>query len=61
VYNLGGRKIAFQNARPMGCLPMSRADTAPKGGGCIGVLLAMAGRHNRALSVALNKLEKELP
>ncbi|XP_054780204.1 GDSL esterase/lipase 1-like [Prosopis cineraria] len=61
VYRLGGRKIAFQNVGPLGCTPSNRATTTNPSGRCVEFLLAMARRHNRALSVALHKLQSTLP
>ncbi|KAI9119706.1 hypothetical protein K1719_009095 [Acacia pycnantha] len=61
VYRIGGRKIAFQSVGPLGCTPSNRTTTTNPSGGCVEFLLAMARRHNRALSVALHKLEKTLP
>ncbi|KAI9119735.1 hypothetical protein K1719_009124 [Acacia pycnantha] len=61
VYRLGGRKIAFQNVGALGCTPSNRATTTNPSGRCVEFLLAMARRHNRALSVALHKLERRLP
>ncbi|KAI9119698.1 hypothetical protein K1719_009087 [Acacia pycnantha] len=61
VYRLGGRKIAFQSVGPLGSTPSNRTTTTNPSGGCVEFLLAMARRHNRALSVALHKLEKTLP
>lgn len=61
VYRLGGRKIAFQNVGALGCTPSNRATTTNPSGRCVEFLLAMARRHNRALSSALAKLEKTLP
>ncbi|XP_020228086.1 GDSL esterase/lipase 1 [Cajanus cajan] len=61
VYILGGRKIAFQNVGPLGCVPSVRARNAQVGGGCDEVASAMARQHNRFLSVALKKLNSTLP
>ncbi|TKY64214.1 GDSL esterase/lipase 1 [Spatholobus suberectus] len=57
VYTLGGRKIAFQNAGPLGCTPVDRIDY----NNCDQDLLSLARLHNVALSAALEGLEKELP
>ncbi|XP_027337341.1 GDSL esterase/lipase 1-like [Abrus precatorius] len=61
VYILGGRKIAFQNVGPLGCVPIARERNPQVGGSCDEVASAMARQHNKALSVALKKLESTLP
>ncbi|KAL2336364.1 hypothetical protein Fmac_010810 [Flemingia macrophylla] len=61
VHILGGRKIAFQNVGPLGCVPSNRARNAQVGGGCNEVASAMARQHNRVLSAALKKLHSTLP
>uniref|UniRef100_A0A5B6Z2C5 Putative GDSL esterase/lipase 1-like n=1 Tax=Davidia involucrata TaxID=16924 RepID=A0A5B6Z2C5_DAVIN len=61
IYRIGGRKIAFQNAGPLGCIPGAKAMDPSVGGGCAELPLALARRHNRLLSNALKKLEAELP
>ncbi|KAA8541592.1 hypothetical protein F0562_022744 [Nyssa sinensis] len=61
IYRIGGRKIAFQNAGPLGCTPGTKAMDPSVGGGCAELPMALARRHNRLLSNALQKLETELP
>ncbi|KAJ7951447.1 GDSL esterase/lipase 1-like [Quillaja saponaria] len=56
VYNLGDRKLAFQNAGPLGCVPMSRALSS----GCTKELFAMARKHNQVLCIVLQQLESKL-
>ncbi|XP_020227617.1 GDSL esterase/lipase 1 [Cajanus cajan] len=56
VYSLGGRKIAFQSAGPLGCAPHKRIDYD----NCDENLSSLARQHNIALSAALEELEKEL-
>ncbi|XP_062008806.1 GDSL esterase/lipase 1-like [Rosa rugosa] len=60
IYNLGGRKIAFQNVGALGCTPGSRARN-PELGKCYEESLTLARLHNRALFIAFKKLEKSLP
>ena len=59
IYGLGGRKIAFQNAGLLGCLPSSRSGT--KNGACAEKPSALARLHNMALAKALKELESSLP
>ncbi|XP_056169833.1 uncharacterized protein LOC115685670 [Syzygium oleosum] len=59
IYGLGGRKIAFQNAGPLGCLPAVRARS--NGTGCAEELQAHARLHNRELAITLRKLKTQLP
>nr|XP_023893388.1 GDSL esterase/lipase 1-like [Quercus suber]POE59786.1 gdsl esterase/lipase 1 [Quercus suber] len=61
LYGLGGRKIAFQNAGPLGCLPAVKAMNPQLGGKCAEEPSALARLHNRALANALKKLESKLP
>ncbi|KAM5579511.1 hypothetical protein ABKV19_009339 [Rosa sericea] len=48
IYNLGGRKFAFQNVGSLGCLPAIR-QTFGVTEGCIEGLLSLANLHNTAL------------
>ncbi|XP_050383854.1 GDSL esterase/lipase 1-like isoform X3 [Argentina anserina] len=61
VYDLGGRKIAFQNVAPLGCIPTVKSGNPEVGSKCLEEPLKLARLHNRALSVALKKLESHLP
>ncbi|GKV09740.1 hypothetical protein SLEP1_g21196 [Rubroshorea leprosula] len=61
IYGMGGRKIAFQNAGPLGCLPSMREMNPNLGGECAEELSKLAGLHNRYLASVLKKLESELP
>ncbi|KAL0009719.1 hypothetical protein SO802_004827 [Lithocarpus litseifolius] len=60
IYDLGGRKIAFQNAGPLGCLPVMKARSPQLGSGCAEEPSALARLHNRALANVLKKLESKL-
>lgn len=53
---MGGRKFAFQNVGPLGCLPMIKQMYPQLNGGCNNDLLIVARMHNRALSNVLKKL-----
>lgn len=60
IYNTGGRKFAFQNVGPLGCLPMIKAVYPELNGSCVKNFLTHANLHNKALSIALKKLERQL-
>lgn len=53
------KKIAFKNARPLGCVPKARM-TTKMGGSCDKVVSTMAREQYKALYVALKKLESTL-
>ncbi|WCJ39342.1 GDSL lipase [Euphorbia peplus] len=61
LYNLGARKIAFQNAGPLGCVPVMESMNPELGSKCLEQPLALAKLHNEYLSISLAKLETELP
>ncbi|KAF8012821.1 hypothetical protein BT93_I0857 [Corymbia citriodora subsp. variegata] len=54
VYALGGRKFAFQNVGPIGCMPATRESSGMDG--CLDGLSELARMHNIALSKLLRKL-----
>ena len=59
---MGGRKIAFQNAGPLGCLPSAKQSYDIKfGSGCVEGLQSLARQHNKALAGVLRDLESQLP
>jgi phospholipase/lecithinase/hemolysin len=58
IYKLGGRKFAFMNLGPIGCLPEFRRLTAT--GGCLRPLSRIAKRHNKALAKSLDTIDKQL-
>lgn len=60
IYVLGGRKIAFQNAGPLGCTPTMKIDPT-LGDSCAQEPCTLAQMHNAALSATLKKLSKRLP
>ncbi|TXG68204.1 hypothetical protein EZV62_003139 [Acer yangbiense] len=61
IYDLGGRKIAIQNAGPLGCLPAMKTFDSKLGSACAEEPSSLARLHNRYLSIVLNKLESHLP
>lgn len=61
LYSLGARKIAFQNAGPLGCLPIMKTMNPELGSNCAEEPLALARLHNDYLSITLKKLESQLP
>ncbi|XP_037497502.1 GDSL esterase/lipase 4 isoform X1 [Jatropha curcas] len=61
LYSLGARKIAFQNAGPLGCLPVMKTMNPELGSDCAEEPLALARLHNDYLSTALKNLMSQLP
>ncbi|CAN6573657.1 unnamed protein product [Malus baccata var. baccata] len=61
LYNLGGRKIAFQNVGPLGCRPADKQGYPQADGGCVEGLSALARLHNKALANILKNLESQKP
>ncbi|KAL6137372.1 hypothetical protein ACLB2K_062664 [Fragaria x ananassa] len=62
IYDLGGRKIAFQNAGPLGCLPYAKQEYDTQlVVGCVEGLQSLARQHNKALASVLKELESQLP
>ncbi|KAI3414555.1 Lipase_GDSL domain-containing protein [Psidium guajava] len=59
VYAHGGRKFAFQNVGPIGCMPATRASSGSEG--CSHDLTVIAKMHNIALSRLLKRIEQGLP
>ncbi|XP_044467582.1 GDSL esterase/lipase 1-like isoform X4 [Mangifera indica] len=60
IYKVGGRRFAFQNIGPLGCLPEVRQDYNLSGIQCLEETLALATLHNNALSNVCRKLESQL-
>ncbi|KAJ0007970.1 hypothetical protein Pint_29322 [Pistacia integerrima] len=61
IYHMGGRKIAFQNAGKLGCLPMMKSLDPTLGSACSEAPSSLARLHNRYLAVVLKKLSTQLP
>lgn len=59
IYKTGGRKFAFLNVPPLGCMPMARISSID--GDCIKEPLSYAILHNKALSYVLKELQIKLP
>ncbi|GLT60005.1 hypothetical protein SLA2020_327950 [Shorea laevis] len=59
IYKVGGRKFAFQNVAPIGCVPGSKQSYNTTG--CVGSLQTLATMHNSALNFAAEYLASELP
>ncbi|KAF2300906.1 hypothetical protein GH714_018158 [Hevea brasiliensis] len=61
LYEIGLRKIAIQNVGPLGCYPTIKAMRPELNGSCVKSFSKHANQHNKALSVALKKLQSRLP
>ncbi|KMT04753.1 hypothetical protein BVRB_7g169330 isoform A [Beta vulgaris subsp. vulgaris] len=60
IYKTGGRKFAFLNVPPVGCMPIARISST--NGDCIKEpLLSYPKQHNIALVSILNELKMKLP
>ncbi|KDP36046.1 hypothetical protein JCGZ_10012 [Jatropha curcas] len=60
IHEAGGRKFAFQNVAPIGCLPMMKQTFNCTPDQCAQGPLQLARQHNLALSKALDKLQRNL-
>ncbi|XP_031393479.1 GDSL lipase-like [Punica granatum] len=60
MYELGARKIAFQNVGPMGCLPECKTQFPKFNGSCIPDLLSMPTLSNKELNKTLTDLAERL-
>ncbi|KAJ0006873.1 hypothetical protein Pint_29399 [Pistacia integerrima] len=61
IHNIGGRKIAFQNARPLGCLLGMKSFDPKLGSACSEEPSSLARLHNRYPAVVFKKLSTQLP
>ncbi|KAJ9190450.1 hypothetical protein P3X46_001652 [Hevea brasiliensis] len=64
IYAIGGRKFAFQNVGPIGCMPVVRQILlleSVSSDECYEDLLNLATLHNDALAKAIKELETQLP
>ncbi|KAJ0007564.1 hypothetical protein Pint_29387 [Pistacia integerrima] len=61
IYNIGGRKIAFQNAGPLGCLLGMKAFDPKLGSACSEEPSSLARLHNRYLAIVLKKPSTQFP
>ncbi|XP_018839182.2 GDSL esterase/lipase 1-like [Juglans regia] len=60
IHKKGGRKFAFLNVEPVGCVPLAKAIKPEIGGACMEELTALVKLHNKALSHVLQILETQL-
>ncbi|WCJ39253.1 GDSL lipase [Euphorbia peplus] len=59
IYEMGGRKFAFQNVGPMGCLPTIRINYGLNHE-CLQELMELPRLHNKLLLETIKELETEL-
>ncbi|EOA30689.1 hypothetical protein CARUB_v10013827mg [Capsella rubella] len=59
VHEAGGRKFAFQNLPPLGCLPMVKQETGNEKD-CVKLPSEMAALHNNNLLKLIEKLAQDL-
>ncbi|KAJ0007981.1 hypothetical protein Pint_29429 [Pistacia integerrima] len=60
IYKKGGRKFAFANLLPLGCLPGVKILVPGNSGSCLEAASEMARLHNKELHKALQELERQL-
>ncbi|XP_044496815.1 GDSL esterase/lipase 1-like [Mangifera indica] len=60
IYMQGGRKFAFVNMLPLGCLPGVKILVPGNSGSCLEAALEMARLHNKELHKALKDLKSQL-
>lgn len=60
MYNQGGRKFGLLNLSPLGCLPFVKVLVNGSEGSCREEVSTLVKLHNTALSMELQKLEKQL-
>ncbi|KAF7843663.1 GDSL esterase/lipase 5 [Senna tora] len=60
IHKQGGRKFGLLKLAPLGCVPASKVLVNGSEGSCLEDLSSLARMHNIALSVQLQKLEKQL-
>lgn len=60
IYNQGGRKFAFQNLGPLGCMPSMKYMLGYKGT-CAPEPQELAKMHNNAFGALLKRLQSQLP
>ncbi|KAK1575428.1 hypothetical protein Q3G72_005428 [Acer saccharum] len=61
IYAIGGRKFAFQNVGPLGCMPATRQTTREFNVDCVERYMRHATLHNKFLSISLKEMEGHLP
>ncbi|KAF7843660.1 GDSL esterase/lipase 5 [Senna tora] len=60
MHKQGGRKFGLLKLAPLGCVPLVKALVNGSEGSCLEELSSLVRMHNIALSVQLQKLEKQL-
>ncbi|GAY60345.1 hypothetical protein CUMW_201280 [Citrus unshiu] len=60
IYNIGGRKFAFQNVAPMGCLPFTKQEYNLKENECLPAVTGLSILRNNGLFKAAKELEMQL-
>ncbi|XP_021847433.1 GDSL esterase/lipase 4-like [Spinacia oleracea] len=60
IYNQGGRKFAFQNIGPLGCMPSMKFMLQYQGS-CVEEPVELAKMYNAAFSALVNRLQTRLP
>ncbi|KAK2654124.1 hypothetical protein Ddye_013980 [Dipteronia dyeriana] len=61
IYAIGGRKFAFQNVGPLGCMPATRQTNREFNVDCLERYMRHATLHNKFLSISLKEMEGHLP
>ncbi|XP_007042990.2 PREDICTED: GDSL esterase/lipase 1 [Theobroma cacao] len=60
IHKKGGRKFGFLSLGPLGCIPGMKVLVSGSTGSCVDKATTLAHLHNKALSIALQKLENRL-
>ncbi|XWS39711.1 hypothetical protein CRYUN_Cryun18bG0078400 [Craigia yunnanensis] len=60
IHKKGGRKFGFLSLGPLGCIPGMKLIVAGSTSSCLDKATTLAHLHNKALSIALQKLENQL-
>lgn len=61
MYEIGGRKFAFANVMPLGCLPSFRILNPESIGSCVDEVTGLVNLHNKEVAKVLLKLKSQLP
>lgn len=59
IYDAGGRKFAFQNLAPLGCLPVVKQESGNEKD-CMNLPSEMAALHNKNLLKLIERLAQDL-
>lgn len=60
MYEIGGRKFAFANVMPLGCLPSFRILNPESIGSCVEEVTGLVSLHNKEVAKVLLKLKSQL-